>query len=70
MELSIPRDRNFRVQTVLLDAFKRNSPEFEAKIMALYARGATTKDIADFMEPSESGMLTHYELSLRARNGE
>ena len=50
VEILVPRDRNGEFKPHLLDAFKRNSPEFEAKIMALYARGATTKDIADFME--------------------
>ncbi len=50
VEILVPRDRNGEFKPHLLDAFKRSSPEFEAKIMALYARGATTKDIADFVE--------------------
>jgi transposase-like protein len=50
VEILVPRDRNGEYKPHLLDTFKRNSPEFEAKIMALYARGSTTKNIANFVE--------------------
>ena len=43
--LSIPRDRHGRFEPQLLEKYKRRFPEFEEKVIALYARGMSTREI-------------------------
>lgn len=45
MELSIPRDRHGRFDPVLIGKYRRRFPGFDDKIIALYARGISTRDI-------------------------
>ncbi|MDQ2925871.1 MAG: IS256 family transposase [Acidobacteriota bacterium] len=45
MELSIPRDRHGRFDPVLIGKYRRRFPGFDDKIIALYARGMSTRDI-------------------------
>jgi transposase-like protein len=45
MELSIPRDRNGRFDPVLIAKYRRRFPGFDDKIIALYARGMSPRDI-------------------------
>lgn len=45
MTLSIPRDRHGRFDPVLIAKYQRRFPGFDAKIVALYARGMSTRDI-------------------------
>ncbi len=45
MELSIPRDRHGRFDPVLIGKYRRRFPGFDDKIIALYARGVSTRDI-------------------------
>ena len=45
MTLSIPRDRQGRFDPVLIAKYQRRFPGFDAKIVALYARGMSTRDI-------------------------
>lgn len=45
MELSIPRDRHGRFDPVLIAKYRRRFPGFDDKIIALYARGMSTRDI-------------------------
>ena len=45
MELSIPRDRHGRFDPVLIAKYRRRFPGFDDKIVALYARGMSTRDI-------------------------
>ena len=44
-ELSIPRDRHGRFDPVLIAKYRRRFPGFDDKIIALYARGMSTRDI-------------------------
>jgi transposase-like protein len=45
MELSIPRDRHGRFDPALIAKYRRRFPGFDDKIIALYARGMSTRDI-------------------------
>lgn len=46
LELSIPRDRHGRFDPVLIGKYRRRFAGFDEKIIALYARGMTTREIA------------------------
>ena len=48
--ISVPRDRNGDFQSSLLEKHKANSNEIETKILALYARGNSTRDIRAMLE--------------------
>ena len=45
LELAIPRDRQGRFEPALIAKYQRRFPGFDQKIIALYARGMTTRDI-------------------------
>lgn len=45
MDLSIPRDREGRFDPALIAKYRRRLPGFDDKIVALYARGMSTRDI-------------------------
>jgi len=47
LELSIPRDRHGRFDPVLIGKYRRRIAGFDEKIIALYARGMTTREIAE-----------------------
>src|SRR6516162_9257361 len=47
LELSIPRDRQARFDPVLIGKYRRRFAGFDDKIIALYARGMTTREIAE-----------------------
>jgi putative transposase len=47
LELSIPRDRHGRFDPVLIGKYWRRFAGFDDKIIALYARGMTTREIAE-----------------------
>ena len=46
-KINVPRDRNGEFQSELL---KKNSNEIEQKIIAMYARGTTMRDIQDMLD--------------------
>lgn len=45
MDLAIPRDREGRFDPALIAKYRRRLPGFDDKIVALYARGMSTRDI-------------------------
>lgn len=45
MEVSIPRDRQGRFDPQLIEKYRRRLPGFDDKVIALYARGMTTREI-------------------------
>ncbi|MBY5268039.1 IS256 family transposase [Spiribacter salinus] len=45
--LDIPRDRHGRFDPVLIGKYQRRFPGFDDKIIAMYARGMSTRDIRD-----------------------
>lgn len=50
VELSIPRDRHGQFDPQLIAKYRRRFPGFDEKIIALYARGMTTRDIQSQIE--------------------
>ena len=47
VEVNVPRDRNGEFEPTLLPKYQRNITGIEDKVMALYAAGMTTRDIAE-----------------------
>jgi transposase-like protein len=45
--IQVPRDRNGDFQPALLDKYQNSTNELEDKIIALYAKGVSTRDIQD-----------------------
>jgi putative transposase len=45
IELAVPRDRHSRFDPVLIGRYRRRFPGFDERIIALYARGMTTREI-------------------------
>jgi putative transposase len=45
MPLAIPRDRQGRFEPQLIEKYRRRFPGFDEKIISLYARGVTTREI-------------------------
>jgi len=50
VEISIPRDRNGDFEPQLIPKGVRRLPELDDKVIALYARGTSTRDIQAFVE--------------------
>lgn len=50
LELCIPRDRHGRFDPALIAKYQRRFPGFDEKIIALYARGMSTRDIRAHVE--------------------
>jgi putative transposase len=48
MEISIPRDREGRFDPQLIGKYQRRFPGFDEKILSMYARGMSTRDIPIF----------------------
>jgi transposase-like protein len=48
--LAVPRDRNGEYQPALLEAYQTRTNELETKILALYAKGLSTRDIQDTLQ--------------------
>jgi len=48
--LEIPRDRNGQFEPQLVKKHQRRLPGFDEKVLALYARGLTTRDIQSHLE--------------------
>lgn len=50
IELNIPRDRNGTYEPIIVPRHSRRLEGFDEKIIQLYARGLSTRDISDFIE--------------------
>ena len=50
LPISIPRDREGTFEPQLLGQYQRRLPGFDEKILALYAKGMTTRDIQDLVK--------------------
>ena len=48
--LDIPRDRNGSFDPLVIAKYQRRFPEFDTKIIAMYARGMTTREIQGYIE--------------------
>lgn len=50
LRIDIPRDRNGSFEPQLIPKHQRRIPGFDEKILALYAKGMTTRDIQDILQ--------------------
>lgn len=50
MEISMPRDRHASFEPILVPKWEKRLPGFSEKIMALYSRGMTVRDIQALLE--------------------
>ena len=48
--IQVPRDRNSTFQSSLLDAYQTSTKELEDKIIGLYAKGMSARDIQDTLQ--------------------
>lgn len=48
--IETPRDRNGTFEPMIIEKHQRRVPGFDEKILALYAKGMTTRDIQDIVE--------------------
>jgi putative transposase len=47
--IQIPRDRFAKFDPIIVQKFQRRLPDFDEKVIALYARGLSTKDIQGYL---------------------
>jgi putative transposase len=47
--IQIPRDREAGFDPIVVQKFQRRLPDFDEKVIALYARGLSTKDIQSYL---------------------
>ena len=50
VEINVPRDRNGHFEPQLIPKGERRLPELDEKVIALYARGNSTREIQSFLE--------------------
>lgn len=50
VEVTIPRDREARFDPVLISKYQRRLPGFDEKVISLYARGMSTREIQGHLE--------------------
>jgi len=50
IELAVPRDRQARFDPQLIAKYQRRFPGFDDKIISMYARGMTTREIQGHLE--------------------
>jgi transposase-like protein len=58
-EISTPRDRNGSFEPKLVGKHQRRTPGFDQKVLALYAKGMTTRDIAQTMHELYEVEVSH-----------
>jgi putative transposase len=56
--LDIPRDRQGRFDPILIGKYQRRFPGFDDKIIAMYARGMSTRDIQAHIEEIYASAVT------------
>ena len=49
VQVSVPRDRQGMYKPQILEKYKHNTNELEEKILAMYSRGMSTRDIEEMM---------------------
>jgi len=50
VEVTIPRDREARFDPVLIGKYRRRLPNFDDRLISLYARGMSTREIQGHLE--------------------
>jgi putative transposase len=62
MEIAVPRDRQGRFDPQLIGKYQRRFPGFDEKILSMYARGMSTRDIQGHL--LEIYGLEHFPLNM------
>ena len=63
IDIDIPRDRNSSFDPKIIKKNQRNTGGFESKILPLYARGMTTRDIQSFLKETYDADISHSAIS-------
>ena len=50
VEVTIPRDREARFDPVLIGKYQRRLPDFDDKVISMYSRGMSTREIQGYLE--------------------
>jgi transposase-like protein len=69
VEIEVPRDREGSFEPKLVPKGRRRLPGFDDKVIALYARGMTTREIQDGLNPWGFGCSTSRTLAFRPGSG-
>src|SRR5690606_11909188 len=59
VELDKPRDRNGEFDSVIVPKGTRRLGEFDDMVLSLYAKGMTTRDIAEHLEITYDAQISH-----------
>ena len=68
LEIAVPRDRQSRFEPLLVPKWQKRLPGFDAKIIALYARGLTVREIQAMLEEQYPIETAQDHLSKRPLN--
>ena len=68
VEVKVPRDRDGTFEPQLIKRYQRAIPGFEDKLLGLYARGMSTREIRDFFQ-DEYGVDVSADLVSRVTDG-
>lgn len=61
--ISVPRDRQGQFETQIVKKYQRNVSSIEGKVLAMYARGMSQRDIAATIEDMYGFQLSHEQIS-------
>src|SRR5271166_4720625 len=64
VEVTIPRDREARFDPVLIGKYQRRLPGFDDKVISLYARGMSTREIQGHLEELYGAEVTPQRISM------
>jgi putative transposase len=56
--ISLPRDRLSTFDPQLIAKYRRRLPGFDEKIVSMYARGMTVREIRSHLETSENRLIS------------
>jgi transposase-like protein len=59
LEIQVPRDRNGSFEPRFVEKHQTRLPHFDKQILACYARGMSTRDIADTFEEMYGASISH-----------
>ncbi len=69
MEIQVPRDRNGEFEPMIVKKHQSNVTGIEDQIIAMYAKGVSTRDIQDHLNRSPDQRVAKPSVARRVRRG-
>ena len=63
VEIAVPRDRNSSFESVIIPKYKKDVSSIESKVLTMYAKGLSQRDIADVIEDIYGFEISHQTIS-------